>query len=160
MLTPSFSERAILISAFLRRMAFSESISHHCVAGASSLLKRETFSRRWLAWIRIQSGGQGWSRLTKVVRQFSTDWTKCLKPSAILDACFEAENLYRDRIANPVAIVHVFLFQVLQLTNHLQSGKVPNCHCARLFYLASVCIVENGEVCATKSDDGLILMSL
>ena len=112
----SFSERAILTSAFLRRMAFSESISHHCVAGASSLLKRETFSRRGLAWIRIQSGGQGWSRLTKVVRQFSTDWTKCLKRSAILDACCEAENLCRDRIANPLAMVHVFLLQILQLT--------------------------------------------
>ena len=44
--------------------------------------------------------------------------------------------------------------------DHLHSGKVPNCLCARLSYLASVCIVGNGEVCATKSDDGLILMSL
>lgn len=50
---------------------------------------------------------------TEVVRQFKADWTKCLEPAAILDACREAKHTWRDRILNPVVLVQVFLLQIL-----------------------------------------------
>lgn len=66
--------------------------------------------------------------LTVVFRQFRTDWTKCLEPAAILDACREEKHAGRDRILNPVVLVQVFLRQVLH----------GNTACLHLGHLAGI----------------------
>jgi hypothetical protein len=66
--------------------------------------------------------------LTEVVRQFKTDWTKCLEPEAILDACRAEKHVWRDRILNPVVLVQVFLLQVLH----------GNTACQHLRHLAGI----------------------
>jgi putative transposase len=72
--------------------------------------------------------------LTEVVRQFKTDWTKCLEPVAILNACRDVGHSWRERILNPVVLVHVFLLQILH----------GNTACQHLRHLAGIAFTAGG----------------
>jgi hypothetical protein len=48
-----------------------------------------------------------------LVRQFKSDVAKTLAPETILQVCERLGHVWRDRVLDPVATVHVFLLQIL-----------------------------------------------
>jgi hypothetical protein len=77
--------------------------------------------------------------LTEVVRQFKSDWTKCLEPAAIVEACHRVGHTWRDRVLNPVVIVQVFLLQILH----------GNTACQHLRHLAGMAFT-GGAYCQAR----------
>lgn len=61
--------------------------------------------------------------ITDVVKQFKSDWTRCLEPAAIWSACREAGHQWRERLLDPVVTLQLFFVQILHgntACTHLQ----------------------------------------